>query len=160
NRLLAEHWGSAPDSVAQALESRPPLEALEHLPKAPVHSTARRRRLRRLTPWLRAARAPAKRDVTPMEREPSNGIGRVMQLGDPESAISAEALIAMGTDEGRTPALRTMAWTAGAIALLAVLLVVLERMVFGLLDLGAALITGIETLGMSSWRIPLILAAF
>ena len=67
------------------------------LPRVPVFSTAHGARHPRLTPWRRAARAPAFRSVEPIERDESAGIDLVVQLGDPERVVSAEELVAQAT---------------------------------------------------------------
>ena len=63
----------------------------------PVFSTAHGARHPRLTPWRRAARAPAFRSRRPIERDESAGIDLVVQLGDPERVVSAEELVAQAT---------------------------------------------------------------
>jgi phosphatidylserine/phosphatidylglycerophosphate/cardiolipin synthase-like enzyme/uncharacterized membrane protein YdjX (TVP38/TMEM64 family) len=161
NRLIAEHWGSDAAAVERAFASdRPIADALAQLPNVPVYSTAHRSRYQRLTPWRRAARAPATRTVVPIERDQESGIELVIQLGDPERVVSAEELVAqtVGIKDAR-PVLRFAAGLA-VVALVAAALVALDLAGFGILDLGARLIEGIEALGTSRWRVPLVLAAF
>jgi phosphatidylserine/phosphatidylglycerophosphate/cardiolipin synthase-like enzyme/uncharacterized membrane protein YdjX (TVP38/TMEM64 family) len=161
NRLIAEHWGSEPDAVEHALASDEPVAAaLARLPSVPVHSTARTSRYRRLTPWRRAARAPATRSVVSIERDETPGVELVVQLGDPERVVSAEELVAqtVGIKDPR-PLLR-VGIAVGVIALVAAALIGLERAGFGILDVGARLVEGIEALEASPWRVPLVLGAF
>jgi uncharacterized membrane protein YdjX (TVP38/TMEM64 family) len=155
DRLIAEHWGSDADAVAQALATdEPAIEALSELPSVPVHSTAHGRRRRHLTPWRRAERTPATRTVVPLEREDPAEAGVVMQLGDPERAVSATELAAQAAD--RILPRRKTSLVVGAIALV----LLFAGLALGLLDVGAALVDGLEALEASAWRVPIVLAAF
>jgi uncharacterized membrane protein YdjX (TVP38/TMEM64 family) len=161
NRLIAEHWGSDADAVEAAFACDTRLaDALAALPERPVYSTAHRARRARLKPWQRIARAPARRQVVPIEREPQVETGLVTQLGDPERAVSTQELVAqaVGIQDAR-PILRTVTALA-LVALAAVALVALDRAGFGILDLGARFVAAIEGLESSPWRVPLVLAAF
>jgi phosphatidylserine/phosphatidylglycerophosphate/cardiolipin synthase-like enzyme/uncharacterized membrane protein YdjX (TVP38/TMEM64 family) len=158
NRLIAEHWGSYVGAVERAIATDGlTTEALAELPKAPVFSTAHGRPRRHLTPWRRAARKSATRIVVPIEREEAVGVEVVMQLGDPERAVSAGELAAQAADS---------IWPSRKmpIALVVVALVValaaLASLGFGPLDLGAWLVDWLEALGASEWRVPLVLGAF
>jgi phosphatidylserine/phosphatidylglycerophosphate/cardiolipin synthase-like enzyme/uncharacterized membrane protein YdjX (TVP38/TMEM64 family) len=157
NRLIAEHWGSDADAVARALATDGlSTEALAELPNVPVYSTAHGRRRRPLTPWRRAARAPATRTVVPLEREETPASADVViQLGDPERAVSAAELAGQAADNFWPR--RKLPLAVGGLALVLVLAGLAS---FGLLDLGAALVDGLESLGASPWRVPIILAAF
>jgi phosphatidylserine/phosphatidylglycerophosphate/cardiolipin synthase-like enzyme/uncharacterized membrane protein YdjX (TVP38/TMEM64 family) len=158
NRLMAEHWGSDVDSVARAIASDGlTTESLAGLPTAPVYTTVHGTRRRHLTPWRRAVRKPATRVVVPLEREEVVGGDVVMQLGDPERAVSAGELAAQAADSIWPT--RKMPLAIGAIALI-VVLAALASLGFGPLDLGASLVDALETLGASEWRVPLFLAAF
>lgn len=162
NRLIAEHWGSDEESVAAALDSDTPVAAaLESLPQVPVFSTASRARHPRLTPWRRAARAPAYRNVTPVKREEVVANDLVLQLGDPESVVSAEELIAQAT--GFKSAHRVLKWGAlllGVAALLGLIAFAATRLDIGAGDLVGRIVAGIESLAGSPWRVPLVLIAF
>jgi uncharacterized membrane protein YdjX (TVP38/TMEM64 family) len=158
NRLIAEHWGSDATAVGEALATRDSaLAALEDLPAVPVYSTAPRTRRRHLTPWRRSARAPAKRIVVPLEREPTQGVELVMQLGDPERAVSAAELTALATE-----GIRPFGYRRFVLGLLAgiVLLAAAVVLGLGLIDIGPSLVEGLRGLGESPWRIPVVLATF
>jgi uncharacterized membrane protein YdjX (TVP38/TMEM64 family) len=158
NRLIAEHWGSYEGAVARALATDGlATDALAELPNVRVYSTAHGKRRRPLTPWRRAARRSATRIVVPLEREDAAGVEVVMQLGDPERAVSPGELAAQAADS--IWPVRKMPIALGVIALIAVL-AALAGLGLGPLDLGASLIAGLETLGTSEWRVPLVLAAF
>jgi uncharacterized membrane protein YdjX (TVP38/TMEM64 family) len=135
--------------------------ALGSLPRVPVFSTARDARHPRLTPWRSAARAPAFRAVRPIERDESPGIGLVVQLGDPERAVSAEELVAQATGL-RDPRL-LLKWglaLAAAAGLLALLWLGASRLDLDLGGFADRVVSGIEGLAGSPWRVPLVLAAF
>jgi uncharacterized membrane protein YdjX (TVP38/TMEM64 family) len=156
NRLIAEHWGSDTEAVARALATDGrSTEALAKLPNVPVYTTAHGRRRRRLMPWRRAARAPATRTVVPLECEEAAGTDVVIQLGDPERAVSAAELAGQAADSFWPR--RKLPLAVGVIALVLVLAGLAS---FGLIDLGTALVDGLESLGASAWRVPIILAAF
>jgi uncharacterized membrane protein YdjX (TVP38/TMEM64 family) len=158
NRLIAEHWGSDVDAVARALATdQLATEALAELPSVPVHSTANSGRRRHLTSWRRATCTPATRVVVPIEREEATGVQVVMQLGDPERAVSAGELAAQAADS--VWPVRKTSIAVGVIALVSVF-AALASLGFGPLDLGASLVEELETLGASEWRVPLILATF
>ena len=162
NRLLAEHWGSDEKSVAAALTSGEPVAAaLASLPHVPVFSTAHGAKHPRLTPWRRAARAPAFRTVETIERDESPGIDLVVQLGDPERVVSADELIAQATGlRDPRPLFKWGLALLGAAALALLLWFGWDR--FGV-DLGAIaqrVVASIEGLAGNPWRVPLVLAAF
>jgi len=158
DRLIAEHWGSEPAAVAEAFTTDGSvIDALDELPKVPVYSTAPRTRRRHLTPWRRAARAPAMKSVAPIEREPVTGVELVVQLGDPERAVSATELAGLATGNARPFARTRLA--LGALALL-VVVACLAAAAFGLVDVGPSLTEALRALDESPWRIPLVLAAF
>ena len=158
NRLIAEHWGSDASAVEQALATQDStLRALADLPAVPVYSTASRTGRRHLTPWRRSARVPAKRIVVPLQREPTAGVELVVQLGDPERAVSAAELTALATDSIRP--LGNAPLAIGALVLV-VLVAGLAATAFGLVDVGPSLVDGLRALGESPWRIPVVLAAF
>lgn len=160
-RLVAEHWGSDAESVAQTLaKRRSAWTALASLPRVPVLSTAHGARYRRLAVWRRGERAHAQRGVVLLPQESATDTGLVGLLGDPERAVSAEQLLAQAVGTRRPR--RLLRWGGGLLAatLAALLLVALDRAGFGVLDLGAKLVDGIGALGQSAWGIPLVLAAF
>jgi phosphatidylserine/phosphatidylglycerophosphate/cardiolipin synthase-like enzyme/uncharacterized membrane protein YdjX (TVP38/TMEM64 family) len=138
NRLMAEHWGCAPEDVERALASgKPVAESL-------------------------AAAAPrdARRAVCPIEREPTpSGSEIIVQLGDPEQVVTMERFLEQeaGIKDTR-PLLR---WAAGLLAALALAVAVLAIVravpdgVFTQRVSGA-----IESLRGSPWRVPLALLAF
>jgi uncharacterized membrane protein YdjX (TVP38/TMEM64 family) len=139
NRLIAEHWGCAPEDVERALASGlPVIEAL-------------------------AAAAPqdARRGVCELEREPiENGSELVAQLGDPERAVTLDRLLEHETGrKSRRPVLR---WAAGVLAA-AVVVAVVWALARGMPDASAfAQRAGlvIESLRGSPWRVPLVLLLF
>jgi len=161
NRLLAEHWGSDEKSVAAALASAEPIAALRSLPRVPVFSTAHGAKHPRLTPWRRAARAPAFRTVVTIERDESAGIDLVVQLGDPERAVSAEEFVAQATGlRDLRPLVKWGLALLGTVALALLLWLGWSRWGGDLGALGERVVAGIESLAGSPWRVPLVLAAF
>jgi phosphatidylserine/phosphatidylglycerophosphate/cardiolipin synthase-like enzyme/uncharacterized membrane protein YdjX (TVP38/TMEM64 family) len=161
DRLIAEHWGSDEKSVREALAGADSVAAaLESLPRVPVFSTAHGARHPRLQPWRRAARAPAYRHVEPIERADVPGIDLVVQLGDPERAVSADELVEQATGI-RDP--RPLKWSLGVLAvaaIVALLLVGFSRLGLGLGDIANRVGVGIESLAGNPWRVPLVLAVF
>jgi phosphatidylserine/phosphatidylglycerophosphate/cardiolipin synthase-like enzyme/uncharacterized membrane protein YdjX (TVP38/TMEM64 family) len=161
NRLIAEHWGSDEKSVASALDGADTVHsALDSLPRVPVFSTAYGGRHPRLQPWRRAARAPAYRSVTPIERDEAAGIDLVVQLGDPERVVSADELIEQATGL-RDP--RPLKWTVAllaAAAVVALLVLGFSRLGLSLPDIANRIGVGIESLAGNPWRVPLVLLAF
>jgi phospholipase D1/2 len=161
NRLLAEHWGSDEKSVRAALAKADSVfEALESLPRVPVYSTAYGARHPRLQPWRRAARAPAYRSVAPIERADVTGSDLIVQLGDPERAVSADELVAQATGI-RDP--RPLKWgmaLAAAAAIAALLVLGFSRLELSLGDLANRVGVGIESLAGNPWRVPLVLLLF
>jgi phosphatidylserine/phosphatidylglycerophosphate/cardiolipin synthase-like enzyme/uncharacterized membrane protein YdjX (TVP38/TMEM64 family) len=162
NRLIAEHWGSDEQSVAAALATGLPVtKALHALPRVPVFSTAHAARHPQLTPWRRAARAPAFRAVWPIPRDDSAGVDLVVQLGDPERVVSAEQLIAQAT--GIRDPLPLLKWglaLLGAAALVALLVVAADRFGLDFAGLGGRVVAAIEGLAGNPWRVPLVLTVF
>jgi uncharacterized membrane protein YdjX (TVP38/TMEM64 family) len=113
-----------------------------------------------LQPWLRAARAPAYRSVEPIEHDDPRGIDLVVQLGDPERAVSAEELIAQATGiRGARPLKWGLALLAAA-AVVALLLFGFSRLDVGMADIAERVGVGIESLAGSPWRVPLVLIVF
>ena len=161
NRLIAEHWGSDEKSVRTALTRADSLPAaLEALPRVPVFSTAHGARHPRWQPWRRAARAPAYRSVAPIERVDAAGIDLVVQLGDPERAVSADELVEQATGI-RDP--RPLKWGVAllAVAAIAALLVFgFSRLGLSIGDIANRVGVGIESLAGNPWRVPLVLAVF
>ena len=162
NRLVAEHWGSDEKRVAAALAANKTVAAaLASLPRVPVFSTAHGAKHPRLKPWQRAARAPAFRSVTPIERDESASVGLVAQLGDPESVVSAEELVAQAAGlRGASPVVKWGLALLGAAALAALVVAALSRFDFDLGGVVPRVVAAIEGLEGSPWRIPLVLAVF
>lgn len=162
NRLVAEHWGSDEKSVAAALDANASVaSALASLPRVPVFSTAHGARHPRLTPWRRAARAPAFRRVRPIERDESAGSELVAQLGDPERVVSTDELVAQATGlRNPRPLAKWAAALLGAAALVALVLFGLRQLDVGIGDLVPRVVAGIEGLEGSPWRVPLVLVLF
>lgn len=162
NRLIAEHWGSDERSVAAAFASSlPVIKALHALPRVPVFSTARTGRRSRLTPWRRAARAPAFRAVWPIPRDEAAGVDLVVQLGDPERVVSAEQLVAQAT--GLRNPLPLVKWgiaLLAAAALVGLALFAVSRFDIDFGGLGARVVAAIEGLAGNPWRVPLVLTVF
>jgi phospholipase D1/2 len=161
NRLIAEHWGSDEQSVATALASEEDVRsALASLKCVPVYSTARGVRHPRLQPWLRVARAPAYRSVEPIERGDLSGIELVVQLGDPERAVSADELIVQATGIRDPRPLRWGVALLGGAAVVALLVFAFSRFELSMPDLAERVGLGIESLAGSPWRVPLVLIVF
>jgi uncharacterized membrane protein YdjX (TVP38/TMEM64 family) len=162
NRLIAEHWGSDEKSVTAALDSsKSVIAALEHLPRVPVFSTAHGARHPRLTPWRRAARAPAFRTVRPIERDEAVGVELVVQLGDPERVVSAEELVAQTTGIGDLrPLVKWGLALVGLGALIAMLTFVFDRVGLDMAAIPNFVVGSIEGFAGSPWRVPLVLIAF
>jgi phospholipase D1/2 len=109
DRLVAEHWGLEPEDVERALASgKPVLSAL---------AAAQRSLLGRTSP---SAVAPPPRAVAPLEREETEPSELLLELGDPERAVTAER-IAQRLDPVRgRPVLKwTLGMTAAALLVLA-----------------------------------------
>ena len=161
NRLLAEHWGSDEESVAQALATNlPAAKALASVPRLPVFSTAHAARRTRFQPWRRAARAPAFRSVQPIPRDAATGIELVVQLGDPERVASAEELVAQATG---VRDLRLVKWGLAALAaatVAALLWYGISQLDFEMDGIAARVGGAIESLAGSPWRVPLVLLVF
>ncbi len=162
NRLIAEHWGSDEESVAQALDFSTPVgEALASLRHVPVFSTAQGERHPRFRPWRRAARAPAYRTVTPVERDEAAGSDIVVLLGDPERVVSTEELIAQATGlKNARPLVKWGLVALGVAALVALLAFAAPRFDVDFGGIVERVVSGIEGLAGSPWRVPLVLAAF
>jgi phosphatidylserine/phosphatidylglycerophosphate/cardiolipin synthase-like enzyme/uncharacterized membrane protein YdjX (TVP38/TMEM64 family) len=162
NRLLAEHWGSDEKSVAAAIESGEPVAAaLGSLPRVPVFSTAHDTRHPQLTPWRRVARAPAFRTVESIERDEAAGIELVVQLGDPERVVSAEELVTQATGlRDPRPFVRWGLGLLGIAVLAALLWLGWNRLGLDLGNVAGRVVTAIEALAGSPWRVPLVLGAF
>jgi phospholipase D1/2 len=136
-------------------------KALHAMPRVPVFSTIHGARHARLTPWRRAARAPAFRAVRPIPRDESAGIDLVVQLGDPERVVSAEQLVAQAT--GLRNPLPLVKWglaLLGAAALVGLLWFAADRIDLGFSDIGGRVVAAIEGLAGNPWRVPLVLAVF
>src|SRR5262249_51535416 len=108
NRLIAEHWGLEPDEVARALASGKPVAA--------ALTAAQRSLLGRTS---RNAEERSLRDVAPLERDEAEPSELLIELGDPERAVTAER-IAQRLDPARGRPL--LKWTLG-MTLAAVLVV-------------------------------------
>lgn len=161
NRLIAEHWGSSEQGVAEAFAgAKTVAEALRALPREPVYSTAHGARHSRFKPWHRAARAPAYRTVQPIARDDTAAIDLVIQLGDPERVVSADELVAQATGLSDPRPLR---W--GLIALAGALVVGLLAFAFSQLglsmtEIGERVAAAIESLAGNPLRVPLVLVVF
>ena len=147
NRLIAEHWGLEPKDVERALASgEPALSAL---------AAAQRRML-----GIVAHGAVPQRDVAPLEREEGDASELLIELGDPERAVTAER-IAQRLDPARGRPL--LKWTLGmtAAALIAIAAVALVRY---LPSAGPGLVarmsTALAALRGSPWGVPVVLLVF
>jgi phospholipase D1/2 len=161
NRLIAEHWGSNEQSVATALDGAESIHAaLASLPRVPVFSTARAARHPRLQPWHRAARAPAYRTVTPIEREKRSGSEVIVMLGDPERVVSTDELMAQATGIPRVRPLKVALALLAAAAAVGALLFGLAQSGLGMNDVAERVGVGIESLAGNPWRVPLVLLVF
>jgi uncharacterized membrane protein YdjX (TVP38/TMEM64 family) len=138
NRLIAEHWGTDAETVAEALASgKPVLEAMQGV-------------------------GDGVRDVAPLEYdENAAGTEIVLELGDPESPVTAERFVddILGLKR-RRPAIRWALGLLGLGAVVAALVAVWNLLPFD----GAAVVErvgiSIESLRGNPWRIPLVLIAF
>jgi phospholipase D1/2 len=161
NRLIAEHWGSDEQSVATALDGAVSVHAaLASLPRVPVFSTAHAARHPRLKPWHRAARAPAYRTVTPIERDERSGSDVIVMLGDPEHVVSTDELIAQATGIRKLRPLKVALALLAAAAAVGTLLFALAQSGLGVNDVAERVGVGIESLAGSPWRVPLVLIVF
>jgi phosphatidylserine/phosphatidylglycerophosphate/cardiolipin synthase-like enzyme/uncharacterized membrane protein YdjX (TVP38/TMEM64 family) len=138
-RLIAEHWGVAPEAVPRVLAARE--SALASL-------------------WGLAGDGP--RTVRPLEQEERvAGTEIVQMLGDPESAVTAERFVDEILGLRRSRPVLTWAIRALVAAAAAVLLIVAWRLLpFEGSDVVASVETGIEALRDHAWRVPLVLLAF
>jgi phosphatidylserine/phosphatidylglycerophosphate/cardiolipin synthase-like enzyme/uncharacterized membrane protein YdjX (TVP38/TMEM64 family) len=149
NRLIAEHWGLEPKDVERALDSGKPIAA--------ALGAAQRSLLGRTS---NSAAAPPARDVAPLEREDGEPSELLIELGDPERAVTAER-IARRLDPARgSPFLK---WTLGMtlVAVLVVAAVALLRYLpegSGSVEQTAS--AAIADLRGSPWGVPLVLVAF
>jgi phospholipase D1/2 len=161
NRLIAEHWGSDEQSVATALDGADSIHAaLASLPRVPVFSTAHAARHPRLKPWHRAARAPAYRTVTQIEREERSGSDVIIMLGDPERVVSTDELMAQATGIRSVRPLKVALALLGAAAAVGLLLFGLAQLGLSMDEVAERVGVGIESLAGSRWRVPLVLIVF
>jgi phospholipase D1/2 len=164
NRLIAEHWGTDIEHVEQAVASENVGDALGGLPARRVHTTARGIRALPVTPLRRAARAPATRSVVPIDRdEAPSETPLVAQLGDPERVVSAEELLAQTVGIADPSLLRRAVVAIALLAAVALALFAASAAGFELgdvSDLGARLLTTIESLGQHPWGIPAVVGVF
>ena len=149
NRLIAEHWGIEPGDVERALASGKPVMA--------ALTAARRSLLGRMSS---SAEAAAARDVAPLEREEVEPSELLLELGDPERAVTAER-IAQRLDPARGRPL--LKWTLGmtVAALLAFAVFALLRY---LPSVGPVFVerttSAAASLRGSAWGVPVVLLAF
>ncbi len=149
NRLIAEHWGLEPGDVARALASgKLVMDAL---------AAAQRGRLGRTA---RSAEAQPSRNVAPLEAEDVEPSELLLELGDPERAVTAER-IAQRLDPVRGRPL--LKWTLGMTAA-AVLALAAFALLRYLPSVGPVLVerttSAAEALRGSPWGVPLVLLAF
>jgi phosphatidylserine/phosphatidylglycerophosphate/cardiolipin synthase-like enzyme/uncharacterized membrane protein YdjX (TVP38/TMEM64 family) len=149
NRLIAEHWGLEPEDVERALASGKPVMA--------ALTAAQRSLLGRTS---RSAEAPPARNVAPLKREEVEPSELMLELGDPERAVTAER-IAQRLDPARGRPL--LKWTLGVTAA-AVLALAAFALLRYLPSVGPAFVerttSAVEALRGSPWGVPLVLLAF
>ena len=149
DRLIAEHWGLEPRDVERALASgKSVMTALTAAQRSFLGRTSR------------SADAPPVRDVAALEREEIEPSEILLELGDPERAVTAER-IAQRLDPARGRPL--LKWTLGvtAVALLALAAFAVLRY---LPSIGPAFAerttSAAASLRGSPWGVPVVLAAF
>jgi uncharacterized membrane protein YdjX (TVP38/TMEM64 family) len=147
NRLVAEHWGLEPKDVERALASGKPVVAA--LAAAQRGSPGSHRR--------ETQRA---RDVASVEREDVEASEILIELGDPESAVTAER-IAQRLDPVRgRPLLKwTLGMTAAAVLVLAAV-ALLRYLPSGGSGFVERATSALAALRGSSWGVPIVLLAF
>jgi uncharacterized membrane protein YdjX (TVP38/TMEM64 family) len=149
NRLVAEHWGLEPEDVERALASGKPVMA--------ALTAAQRSLLGRTS---RSADAASPRDVEPLEREEVEPSELLLELGDPERAVTAER-IAERLDPARgRPLLKwTLGMTAAALLLLAAFAALRYLPSFGP-GFVERTTSAAASLRGSPWGVPVVLVAF
>jgi phosphatidylserine/phosphatidylglycerophosphate/cardiolipin synthase-like enzyme/uncharacterized membrane protein YdjX (TVP38/TMEM64 family) len=149
NRLIAEHWGLEPPDVERALASGKPVAA--------ALAAAQRSLLERTS---RRADETSARNVAPLRREDVDPSELLLELGDPERAVTAER-IAQRLDPARGRPL--LKWTLGMTAA-AVLAIVAFALIRYLPSIGPAFVerttAAAASLRGSPWGVPLVLLAF
>jgi uncharacterized membrane protein YdjX (TVP38/TMEM64 family) len=148
-RLIAEHWGLEPEDVERALASgKPVAAALTAAQRSPPGHTSR------------GAEEPSSRGVAPLEREETEPSELLIELGDPERAVTAER-IAQRLDPARGRPL--LKWTLG-MTLAAVLVVAAVALLRYLPSEGSGFVarttSAMAALRGSPWGVPLVLIAF
>ncbi len=144
NRLIAEHWGLEPKDIERALASgEPVLSAL----------TAAQRR-------VLGVDVHRQRDVAAIEREEGDASEILIELGDPERAVTAER-IAQRLDPARgRPLLKwTLAMTAAAVLAIAAFAIVRYLPSAGP-GLVARVTAALAALRGSPWGVPVVLLVF
>ena len=149
NRLIAEHWGLEPDDVKRALESgKPVMAALKAAQRSLLGRTSR------------SAEAPPARDVAPLEREEAEPSELMLELGDPERAVTAER-IAQRLDPVRgRPLLKWTLGVTGAAVLALVAFALLRYLPSVGPDFVARTTSAVQALRGSPWGVPVVLLAF
>jgi phosphatidylserine/phosphatidylglycerophosphate/cardiolipin synthase-like enzyme/uncharacterized membrane protein YdjX (TVP38/TMEM64 family) len=147
NRLVAEHWGLEPKDVERALASGKPVVAA--LAAA-----------QRSGPGSQRSDAQRARDVAPVEREDAEPSEILIELGDPESAVTAER-IAQRLDPVRgRPLLKwTLGMTAAAVLVLAAV-ALLRYLPSGGSGFVERATSALAALRGSPWGVPVVLLAF
>ena len=149
NRLVAEHWGLEPGDVERALASRKPVMA--------ALTAAQRSLLGRTS---RSAEATPARDVAPLEREETEPSELLLELGDPERAVTPER-IAERLDPARGRPL--LKWTVGMTAA-AVLVLAVFALLRYLPSVGPGFVerttSAAASLRGSPWGVPVVLLGF
>jgi phospholipase D1/2 len=149
NRLIAEHWGLEQEEVERALASGKPVAA--------ALAAAQRSALGRTA---RSAEEPPARDVGALERDEAEPSELLIELGDPERAVTAER-IAQRLDPVRGRPL--LKWTLG-MTLAAVLVVTAIALLRYLPPEGSGFVervsSAITALRGSPWGVPLVLVVF
>jgi len=149
NRLIGEHWGLAPQDVERALASGAPvISALEAAQRNAIRAASH------------GGDAQSARDVAPIEREDTEASELLIELGDPERAVTAERIAQRLDPTHGRPLLK---WTLGmtAAAVLAIVVVAVSRY---LPSAGSGFVAGtssaIAALRGNPWGVPIVLLAF
>jgi phosphatidylserine/phosphatidylglycerophosphate/cardiolipin synthase-like enzyme/uncharacterized membrane protein YdjX (TVP38/TMEM64 family) len=145
NRLVAEHWGLEPKEVERALASGKPVVA--------ALAAAQRSR-----PGSRGSETQRARGVAPVEREEAEASELLIELGDPDSAVTPERIAErLDPTRGRRLLKWTLGMTAAAVLVLGVVAVLRYLPSGGFVETATSALAGLRG---SPWGVPIVLLAF
>jgi phosphatidylserine/phosphatidylglycerophosphate/cardiolipin synthase-like enzyme/uncharacterized membrane protein YdjX (TVP38/TMEM64 family) len=157
NRLIAEHWGLDEKEVQRALASgKPVAEALAAAQRADRAGGGGAGRATGQSP-----KSGRPRGVAPVEREEVEGGELLIELGDPERAVTAERIVQrLDPKNGRS----LLKWSIGIVVAAVLVFAALALLGGGSAAEGpgfaARVTSAIGALRDNPWRVPLVLLAF